>query len=969
MSDEKILLDVEIKATEALKELAELKDKAAQLRAEQKELDTTTAAGRERYLALGEQIKAVNKEANERSKIIQSEIKQQNQQTNSLNQMAKHLSQLRNQYRDLSEEQRNSPMGKDMLNEISALNDKLFESESAYGSYTRNVGNYSSALDKLFPSFGKLTGGLQSLMSKGFGSFGKGLQVAGKQALKFGVTLMATPIGWITAALVAVVAVFKKVVDAIKKNDNAMTSLSKLFSSVQPLISLVGKAFEKLAEGIGWVAEKLANFIGSFSDSVTEAQNMVQLEDDLEERERQYTENSAKRSKDIAEIRAKTADKEKYTAKERMELLEQALELEKQDLEERKSIQATKLELLEYEAKKNNDTSDEMKNKLSEARAAMYQAEEEYNAGIRKLQKERSNAEREQAKEQEDAAKKVAASRIKALEQLRAIEKEHESQIELGLSDDFNARQAWAAKQFAVSEKYEQDKLAIQRKFGQITAKEYDTQLQLLAEKRKTFEQKQLSESQKNLQATMDELKSLVDKSTDEQLSDVDKKYSAAREKLNEMAEKEPVQLLGESDADFAKRLDEYKDFMFDLTMMAVEMEEKAEKEKAEIVKNSQKALADNIDNETAEQYQHDLLLFADNEAKKTEIEIAELQRRIAEKKAAGLETLADENALRELQAKQNQQLFAKEISERSLSERQKYNITVAAIEREQELYQEGSDRWIELERQKVEAKQNFAHEMISIVSEYSQGAMDLANAVNGLMNQLSDNEVEKARQANEEKNAALQEQLDAGLMGEEEYNRKKEENDAKLRKIEKEEEIKKAKREKAVALVQAIIQTALAIANAVAQNPMMGGLPGSAIAAAMGAVQIATIAAQPIPQAARGGIAGGGLLVGASHANGGIHIEAEGGEAIINKRSTARYRGLLSAINAAGGGVRFANGGVVGDGGFAARQILDGANAVAKNDISQLTSSIANMKIYTAVTDIHAGEQRFAQIQDNSNF
>lgn len=65
---------------------------------------------------------------------------------------------------------------------------------------------------------------------------------------------------------------------------------------------------------------------------------------------------------------------------------------------------------------------------------------------------------------------------------------------------------------------------------------------------------------------------------------------------------------------------------------------------------------------------------------------------------------------------------------------------------------------------------------------------------------------------------------------------------------------------------------------------------------------------------------ADGGLLVGDSHANGGIPFtvngqsgfEAEGGEAIINKRSTAMFRPLLSAINEAGGGKRFfADGGL----------------------------------------------------------
>jgi hypothetical protein len=52
-----------------------------------------------------------------------------------------------------------------------------------------------------------------------------------------------------------------------------------------------------------------------------------------------------------------------------------------------------------------------------------------------------------------------------------------------------------------------------------------------------------------------------------------------------------------------------------------------------------------------------------------------------------------------------------------------------------------------------------------------------------------------------------------------------------------------------------------------------------------------------------------GGILGGPSHAAGGIMTpfgELEGGEAVINKNSTAMYSGILSAINQAGGGKAF---------------------------------------------------------------
>ena len=62
-----------------------------------------------------------------------------------------------------------------------------------------------------------------------------------------------------------------------------------------------------------------------------------------------------------------------------------------------------------------------------------------------------------------------------------------------------------------------------------------------------------------------------------------------------------------------------------------------------------------------------------------------------------------------------------------------------------------------------------------------------------------------------------------------------------------------------------------------------------------------------------------GGLISGNSHERGGVkgwignrQIELEGGEVVINKRSSELFKPLLSEINAKGGGVRFAAGGVI---------------------------------------------------------
>jgi hypothetical protein len=115
-----------------------------------------------------------------------------------------------------------------------------------------------------------------------------------------------------------------------------------------------------------------------------------------------------------------------------------------------------------------------------------------------------------------------------------------------------------------------------------------------------------------------------------------------------------------------------------------------------------------------------------------------------------------------------------------------------------------------------------------------------------------------------------------------------------------KEREIKRkqAEADKRKAIFDAIVGTAVAV---------IGALPNfvlAAIVGALGAAQIAVIAAQPIPKFEKGGAVPSsdiqGIISGKPHAAGGVLIEAEGNE-FITRRSQAMKGdnlGLLEAIN-----------------------------------------------------------------------
>lgn len=107
--------------------------------------------------------------------------------------------------------------------------------------------------------------------------------------------------------------------------------------------------------------------------------------------------------------------------------------------------------------------------------------------------------------------------------------------------------------------------------------------------------------------------------------------------------------------------------------------------------------------------------------------------------------------------------------------------------------------------------------------------------------------------------------------------------------------EQKRNKQNQKVQIAQATASTALAVTNALAVQPWFLGVALAAVAAAMGAVQIATIAKQKF--------ADGGVIQGKSHSQGGVpvmngSVEVEGGEYITNKVTTSKNVDVLTFIN-----------------------------------------------------------------------
>jgi len=208
---------------------------------------------------------------------------------------------------------------------------------------------------------------------------------------------------------------------------------------------------------------------------------------------------------------------------------------------------------------------------------------------------------------------------------------------------------------------------------------------------------------------------------------------------------------------------------------------------------------------------------------------------------------------------------------------------------------------------------------IVSVIGSAFQAISDISEAANAAENERLDAAIQNRQDSIDNLNEELQNAT--GLQKKFLQQQLKQEKDALDKETKAKEKAQKeqAETQKGIAIAQALINGALGVtgiwAGTISGNPVIDAVIKAVLTAALvvtTATQVAAISSQKFAK--------GGLLEGNSHANGGIpatvggrNVELEGGEAVINKRSTSMFMRELSAMNAAGGGVRFANGGILG--------------------------------------------------------
>lgn len=864
MDDKTILLKIDLDASALKASAKQAEENLKQLTPRLKELEATAGKNTLEYRKLNAEVKANQKTLQDNATALHRYESLQKSNNGSLKSMRELLSASKVAYSELTKEQReNEAVGGKLVKEMDDLNNQLLEAEKAYGTHTRNVGNYAGALTDLKAEIKSLKGQMAT-MDAGSAEYQQAAKRAGELNDKLkevnentkantggtGFEKMSNNLGLIKDDLMNLD--FAGVSEKMKQM--AVISSSMTFASATAGLKAMGVALLNLGKALltnplFWIAGAIVAVVAAlkmWSDNVrqdairAQDEHTASLQRNIDAMQREIDLNKERSSLDLrlAELQGKNA----------------------------KEIGKLRLKAFDDEMKENERLRKKWDNQA-------YNLSKQLN---REMDDERRSELKSKLQEAKDNEQKLWDAYLISGQQRIVLEAEINKSI---IDEDKNSNE----KRKADAEKYAEQRLAIERRLSDLllgNAELSHANEKALIEARYKF----LEDTAKD---NIDELIRLESNKNDE-LTALDKKEKADRiNRINEATKREIT------DANGNKKIIEEIEKQKKLQLDTIDIEFK------------------NRANDRETEYNNKV---KENEKKKVqqaqqtadEIELISVKLDLAKAKGTDNEWLF-QLRLYSLQKKQIEENAKREIELKKATGKEKELIEKQTQQKIQELndatFNKNKENEVKTVELTKEQKKQLAIEVINSANQLAQSLMQISQ--NQIQQELNDE-----KDKHDSKLQLLQQQLDNGIISQANFNAQKSQLDSEYAQKEKELKEKQFKNNKAMQLINATIATAVGVANALGTQPPPLGLIMAGIAGALGAAQIAIIASQPTPKFAQGGI-----LNGESHANGGIKTpygELEGGEAVINKRSTAMFAPLLSAINVAGGGKKFANGGIL---------------------------------------------------------
>lgn len=423
MAEKEIILNVKVQTnTEAaIKQIMELNTQIEREKNLQKEYNQWLKEGTVSWEEYNREMEISKQHVTEYStkiralrKEIQNNIKVESDLRGSLVQLRAALSNLTAEYDNLSKAERDSAKGKELQDKINAVTKELKGAEEATGRFNRNVGNYENAIKSVF---------------------GDNQLVAGIQAVRNGVIgvskafdlLKSHPV---IAVISVITALFLKLANSAKNNEEQYVKLQQVLAPLKMAMDGITRVVESIVDVFLSAAQAVTGLVGAFldfigvGDSINQnSKDYIELEKqklDLANKERSDLVENAKLSMEASDLRAKSAQKDKYSAEERIQFLNEAIDKEKAMADNELEQAKQRLEIAKKEAERTKN-SKEVNDELAQAEANLYNVQKEYNTKTRELYSQRSEAQTKLNQEEEQRLQLVKERSDKELAAMRAL--------------------------------------------------------------------------------------------------------------------------------------------------------------------------------------------------------------------------------------------------------------------------------------------------------------------------------------------------------------------------------------------------------------------------------------------------------------------------------------------------------------------------------------------------------------------
>lgn len=364
--------------------------------------------------------------------------------------MQREYKNLYDQYKLLSEEQRNSDFGKGMAESLNTLSEKLNSTKKDVGNFKDNIGRYAGDVTQVFSTMGISLGKLQTPLK---------LVTGGVRTLSAALkSLAANPVG---AAIMVIVVAFQamqkvaeRVKKAIRENEESQMRLKESMAVFQPVLNAVTNLWDKLGQVvvkvIGWFTkayEKIADLSTKFTDfigvtkganermmeSIKLSKELAKAENELIKTKRAYKVENAKDTAEVERLREEASETDNLVEKKKM--LEEAKRIQGEIDARNVEIAKEEYRIMEEQSKLTPNSTAENE-KLADALAKVAQAEadaaknaRQFNREINRVSKSTSSAGvstvdyRKKAKELLDTLIEGNKSEIQKLEEKYKEEK------------------------------------------------------------------------------------------------------------------------------------------------------------------------------------------------------------------------------------------------------------------------------------------------------------------------------------------------------------------------------------------------------------------------------------------------------------------------------------------------------------------------------------------------------------------